>query len=122
MYSIYYLNEKDIFLLDQKEYELVCGDTYNYRVNGVKRYIKLVNTQKEIDPDFSAKNYEYFLKHNKVKKEIVKPNINSSIFTIDDCDLDDIMPISTQKEEVIKEKVPSIFTQEYIDTYMDRME
>jgi hypothetical protein len=88
----------------------------------VKKYIELVNAQKEIDPDFSAKNYEYFLKHNKVKKEIVKPIINSSIFTIDDCDLDDIMPISTSKEEVIKEKVPSIFTQEYIDTYMDKME
>ena len=26
----------------QKEYELVCGNTYNYRVNGVKRYIELV--------------------------------------------------------------------------------
>lgn len=123
MYSIYYLNEKDTFLLDQKEYELVCGDTYNYRVNGVKKYNELVNAQKEIDPDFSIKNYQYFLKHNKVKKEIVKPIINSSIFTIDDCDLDDIMPISTPKEEeVIKEKVPSIFTQEYIDTYMQKME
>ena len=54
--------------------------------------------------DFSIKNYQYFLKHNKVKKEIVKPIINSSIFTIDDCDLDDIMPLSTSKEEVIKEK------------------
>lgn len=32
------LNEKDIFLFDQREYELVCGDTYNYRVNGVKKY------------------------------------------------------------------------------------
>ena len=52
----------------------------------------------------------------------MKPIINSSIFTIDDCDLDDIMPLSTSKEEVIKEKVPSIFTQEYIDTYMQKME
>ena len=40
-YSVYYLNEKDTFVLDQKEYELVCGDTYNYRVNGVKKYNEL---------------------------------------------------------------------------------
>ena len=67
-------------------------------------------------------DFSRFLCYNKVKKEIVKPIINSSIFTIDDCDLDDIMPLSTSKEEVIKEKVPSIFTQEYIDTYMEKME
>ena len=64
-FSVYYLNEEDTLILDKEEYELVCGNYYNYQLVGVKRYLELVDKLKKEDPNFSKKNYEFYLKNYK---------------------------------------------------------
>ena len=83
--SIYYIHETDIFVLDQPEYELLCGNKYNFNVCGVKRYMHLVNQAKQLDANFSAKNYAYYLAHHKKpRKRKPKPDESkyAGMFTI----------------------------------------
>lgn len=122
VYSIYYLYEKDIFVLDQEEYEDLCGSKYNYKLCGVKRYMKLIEQEREKDPDFSYKNYRYYWANLKKSRKLAKrrkqtqyDNLLSN--TISDApDFDDFFEI--QEEKV----VPSMFSKEYLDTYMDNFE
>ncbi|MBQ8433660.1 MAG: GNAT family N-acetyltransferase, partial [Clostridia bacterium] len=71
-FCIYYLYDEHIFLLDQPEYELLCGNDYNYKLCGVKRYVQLVRQAKAKDPNFSAKNYAYFVAHRKEPRKYTR--------------------------------------------------
>lgn len=123
-FSIYYLNEKDVFLLDKEEYELICGDKYNYKLCGVKRYIELVNKAKEKDPTFSINNYNYYLTHFKKDRKIVKRKKKKKsefdgLFTSVMGDIPSFDDFGMLEEEKI---VPCMFTEEYLNIYMNYYE
>lgn len=124
-FSIYYLYEKDVFVLDKKEYELICGNTYDYKLCGVRRYIDLVNKAKEKDSEFSIKNYNYYLTHFKKERKVVKKekkktkNKFDGLFTTVMGDIptfDDFGMVEEKKE------VPCMFSEEYLNTYKDIFE
>ena len=121
-FSIYYLNEEDTLILDKEEYELVCGDFYNYQLVGVRKYLELVDKFKTEDPDFSKKNYDLYLKNFKKEREKrvkVKKTPNDSIFKIDNCSLDSFDGGPDLGFEL--EVVPCMFSQEYLDNYLTKM-
>ena len=123
-YSVYYLYEEDTFILDQKEFELVCGTDYKFTLVGVKRYLKLIEELKVKDPSFSEKNYCFFLKHlKKDRKYVPKPRKQTeydSIFTSGNFSMDFSMQQAPDLGIELKE-VPCMFSQEYVDRYLHEM-
>ena len=117
-YSIYYLYEEDTFVLDQTEFEDLCGNKYNYKPCGVKRYMKLIEQEAKKDPDFSYKNYRYYWSHIKKDRKSTQKRKHNDYANLFKATMDTAPSLDIFDEPKEEKVVPNMFSKEYLDTYM----